>query len=129
MRHLVVLIFLISLNSIAQQQYTIEEHLSEDKKLEMLKMAFSDCAKHELNQVYSMLKRGLISVNEYKLKSDGISSNFSSIAGILSKFNIYDFNLNKMPTSFQIYYDKYDFKFVINGNHMKISEFYSYLIR
>ena len=124
------LVFLFtSIASFAQKRYDIPLNTSEGEKIRLLKVSFADCGKFELNNNYSLLKNGLISPSSYKLKSESIASNHASSRQILSMLNVDEFDLNKLPSDIQIYYDgsDYEFKFIIKGKRISAYELYLFL--
>ncbi|MDB9755888.1 hypothetical protein OAB20_06350 [Winogradskyella sp.] len=124
------LVFLFtSIASFAQKRYDIPLNTSEGEKIRLLKVSFADCGKFELNNNYNLLKNGLISPSSYKLKSESIASNHASSRQILSMLNVDEFDLNKLPSDIQIYYDgsDYEFKFIIKGKRISTYELYLFL--
>lgn len=122
-------LLLFGLLSSAQKTYTIPEYLTENQKLEQLKSSFSDIGKIELNKIYRQMTSGVLSVSEYRLKSDFITIDHESSRDIISYINTQDFNLNKLPESLKIFFGEYQFKFIINGKQMNTYELYNFLKR
>lgn len=120
---------LLGLLSSAQETYSIPNYLSENKKLEQLKSSFSDCGKKELERIYRQVKLGMLSLSEYRLKSDYLTTDHESSRDIISYINTQDFNLNKLPESLEIFFGEYQFKFIINGKQMNTYELYNFLKR
>ena len=86
----------------AQETYSISKYLTENQKLDLLKSSFADCGKKELNKVYTLMKRGLLSVRDYGLESDYIATDHKSSRNIISYINTRDFDLNKLPENISI---------------------------
>tara|TARA_R110000764_G_scaffold29600_2_gene69276 strand:+ start:1107 stop:1499 length:393 start_codon:yes stop_codon:yes gene_type:complete len=115
--------------SLAQETYSIPKYLSENQKLDLLKSSFSDCAKKELNEVYRLLKGGLLRERDYKLKKDFLMTDAKSSGDIFSYINTRNFDLNKLPEKISIFFGEYQFKFIINGKQMNTYALYNFLKR
>ena len=115
--------------SSAQETYSIPNYFSESQKLEQLNSSFTDCGEKELKNVHRLMKAGVLSVRDYQLKSDLITSDHKWGRNVISNINTQDHDLNKLPESIRIFFDGSQFKFVINGNRMIAYDLYTFLKR
>ena len=115
--------------SSAQETYSIPNYLSESQKLEQLKTSFSDCGTKELEKVHNWMKRGILTVRDYQLKSALITSDHKWGRKVLSSINTQHHDLNKLPESIRIFFDGDQFKFIINGNQMLGVDLSKFLMR